>query len=322
MACMVSSPHDALFKVVFERPEEARGELQSLLPRPLAQALDWSTLALVPGDFRDPDLADYHTDLLFSARVRDGGRALIYLLFEHQSTSDPHMAFRLLRYLVRIWESWRNEHGHSRPLPVIIPLVFYHGARPWSAPLSFESMIEMPGGLDELMRPYVPSFRYLVDDVSRLPDEELRQRTLTALALLAVVCLRDLRDRYVLEAMTPWVEDWVDVMRPPQASDDVRPLVRYLYEVKGAEEVNVFLRFLERDVGPEAKELMRTYAEELIQQGQIAGERRVLLKLLRQRFGPLDAATEQRIAIGTSEQLEIWSTRVLSAATLPEILAD
>ena len=43
-----------------------------------------------------------HTDLLFSVAWRGGGEALVYLLFEHQSTSDGLMAFRILRYLVRI----------------------------------------------------------------------------------------------------------------------------------------------------------------------------------------------------------------------------
>lgn len=202
--------------------------------------------------------------------------------------------------------------------------------RPWSVPLSFESLVEVPDGLEAVAQPYVPSFRYLVDDLTQASDDELRGRVLTALALLAVVWLRDLRDKYVLEAVSRWGDQWVEVMRPAAAEDDVRPLVRYVYEVKGAEEVEIFLAFLDREVGPEAKGIMTTYAEELIQQGmqqgmeegEIAGERRVLLKQLRQRFGHLDAATEQHIATATSEQLETWTTRVLSAATLAEVLAD
>jgi hypothetical protein len=56
-------------------------------------------------------------------------------------------------------------------------------------------------------------------------------------------------------------------------------------------------------VGTEAKQIMTSYAEQLIQQGleqgiqqgidrgEVAGERKLLLKQLRQRFGALDAAT-------------------------------
>jgi hypothetical protein len=53
------------------------------------------------------------------------------------------------------------------------------------------------------------------------------------------------------------------------------------------------------------------------------GERAVLLRLLRRRFGPeVDTHVEQRIVAASSEQLEIWAERVLSAATLAELFAD
>lgn len=321
---MIPNPHDSLFKAVFARPEHARGELQSILPYALAQAIDWATLVLMPGSFQDPDLAQSHADLLFSARLRGGREALIYLL-EHQSTSDRYMALRLLRYLVRIWERWLENHDDVEQLPVIVPLVFYHGEKPWSAPLSFESLVQAPRGLENVVRPYLPSFRYLLDDLSQVPDEQLRRRALPVLALLAVACLRDLRHKDVLEAVGPWVNEWVDFIRALPHPDDMRPLARYVYAVKGAAQVDIFLWFLEREVGPEANEIMKTYAEELIEQGlqdgRVTGQREMLLKLLRQRFGYLNARTEQRIATATGEQLDAWTSRILSAATLGEVLA-
>lgn len=339
---MAPDPHDALFKTIFERPEHARAELQSILPRPLAQALDWSTLTLVPGEFRDATMARYHTDLLFSVRVRDGGEAFVYLLFEHQSAPDHYMAFRLLRYMARIWESWLNQHEHGRRLPLIVPVVFYHGARPWSAPLHFESLITVPSGLDDVAQAYIPSFRYLLDDLSRVSDDELRSRALPVLALIAAVCLRDLRKKHLVEAFWPWVNEWIDALRAPHGSNDLRYVIRYVYKVKDAAEVQAFEWFLERELGSEAREIMVSYAEQLIQegvdrgiqqgmeqgmeqgieQGEVAGERKLLLRLLRERFGSVDTEIERRIATATTEQLESWGTRILSAVTLAEVLAD
>jgi hypothetical protein len=86
---MISNPHDALFKAVFGQPEHARGELCSLAPSALVEALDWSTLTLRPGSFVDAALRHQHTDLLYSAMRRDGGETLVYFLFEHQSTPSP-----------------------------------------------------------------------------------------------------------------------------------------------------------------------------------------------------------------------------------------
>jgi hypothetical protein len=45
--------------------------------------------------------------------------------------------------------------------------------------------------------------------------------------------------------------------------------------------------------------------------------------LLRQRFGAeVPPHIEQRIATASVEQMETWSVRVLSAATLAEVFAD
>jgi hypothetical protein len=53
------------------------------------------------------------------------------------------------------------------------------------------------------------------------------------------------------------------------------------------------------------------------------GERKVLLRLLRRRFGAtVDGEIERRVAAAPTEQIEIWAERVLSAATLAELLAD
>ena len=48
----------------------------------------------------------------------------------------------------------------------------------------------------------------------------------------------------------------------------------------------------------------------------------MLLRLLRQRFGDaVDAHVEQRIATASIEQIDLWTVRILSAATLAEVFA-
>src|SRR6185295_13119909 len=101
---MTATPHDALFKSTFSQVEHAASILRALLPAPLSAAIDWSTLEVRPGSFIDEALADRHTDLLFSVRIA-GRDARIHVLYEHQSTPDPLMPFRVLRYVVRIWEA-------------------------------------------------------------------------------------------------------------------------------------------------------------------------------------------------------------------------
>jgi Domain of unknown function (DUF4351) len=63
--------------------------------------------------------------------------------------------------------------------------------------------------------------------------------------------------------------------------------------------------------------------QEGIAQGRREGECAVLLRQLRRRFGDaVDTDIEQRIAMASTEQLDTWTERVWSAATLTELLAD
>ena len=77
---MTTSPHDHLARKVFSRPEEARALFRAFLPEDDLAVIDLDTLALVPETFIDADLADRHTDLLFTVEA-SGSPLLVYLLF-------------------------------------------------------------------------------------------------------------------------------------------------------------------------------------------------------------------------------------------------
>jgi len=111
-----STPHNALFNRVFGKPENAASELKLVLPAHVSALIEWPTLELCPGSFVDAQLAERHTDLLFSVRC-SGRDALIYILFEHQSTTDWFMPFRLLCYIIRIWEAFLRDNPHAKRLP-------------------------------------------------------------------------------------------------------------------------------------------------------------------------------------------------------------
>jgi predicted transposase YdaD len=55
--------------------------------------VDWGSLQLHPSSFVDEELRGHHADLLFSVRC-EGLPAYVYVLFEHQSTSDRCAAGR------------------------------------------------------------------------------------------------------------------------------------------------------------------------------------------------------------------------------------
>jgi len=76
----------------------------------------------------------------------------------------------------------------------------------------------------------------------------------------------------------------------------------------------------------DTQDIVENWRREAVQEGLQQGlerERKLLLRLLRRRFGAeVDGETECRVAAASAEQVEVWAERVLSAATLAELLAD
>ena len=174
---MTTRPHDALFKAGFELPEHAAGLFRAALPASLADAIAWGTMEPEPGSFIDPELADSHSDLLFSVELQ-GRRAFLYLLLEHQSSNDPDMPLRMLSYMVRIWERLRKtevEEGVAHgPLPPIIPALVSHVPGGWTAPRSFEDLVD-PHPATIPARRVVPAFSLLLEDLADLSNDDIME---------------------------------------------------------------------------------------------------------------------------------------------------
>jgi predicted transposase/invertase (TIGR01784 family) len=341
---MIPNPHDALVKVVFGKPEHAQGMLRAVVPAAVAEKLDWSTLTLRPGSFVDLALKEQHTDLLYSATWHDGGELLVYFLFEHLSAPPKKgtlLAFRLLRYQVRIWEDWHARHQDAKSLPMIIPIVMYHGVTPWSEPRLFDALLDVPASVRPAVAPYLVQFAYLLNDLSEISDDELRDGAmLTALAKLATICLKHARTSTdFIKILVRWMGVAREVARAPNGLNALAQVLCYILEVNDNVEREALQALLEREIGPEAKEVIVTVGQQIRQEGieqgrqegrqegrregRREGECAVLLRLLRRRFGDaVNADIEQRIATASVEQIDTWAERVLSAATLTELLAD
>jgi predicted transposase/invertase (TIGR01784 family) len=319
---MSTTRHDALFKAVFGQPEHARGALRAVVPAAMAEALDWSTLALQPGSFVDPGLNPSHTDLLYAAAWRSGAAAPAYVLFEHQSSHDRWMPLRLLRYMVRIWEHWLKDHEHAEVLPAIVPVVLYHGDERWSAPQAFDALLDVPEVIRPALTEYVVRFAYVLDHLTEIPDDRLRTRSPTT--ALVDLCLKHAWRGAPFVAILSQSGDLMrEARRTHEGREAFRFVVSYICVVNDAKHRQALTAVLEREIGPEAKDIIMTIGEQFIEQGIQQGERRLLLHQLRKRFGAqVNADTELRLASATPEQIALWADRVLSAATLAELFAD
>jgi hypothetical protein len=164
-------PHDKLFKETFTNVAHAAAELRAVLPTEVVALLRWETLRLESGNFEVASERRRFCDLLFSCeRASDRGRALVYVLFEHQSSDTPSMMLRMLRYMVQIWERWL-ETKQGLPLPPILPVVLSHDERGWRSARRFADLFEADEGTLTLLRRFVPDFEIVVDDIAKVTDD-------------------------------------------------------------------------------------------------------------------------------------------------------
>ncbi len=119
--------------------------------------------------FIDPELRESFSDLLFSVKTVTKSEVFIYLLLEHKSAPDAWVAFQLLRYIVQFWERLRSQG--SQRLPLIIPIVFYHGRERWNVSRHLNALVEP--GIAELQK-YALDFEYLLRDLSPGGGEEIK----------------------------------------------------------------------------------------------------------------------------------------------------
>lgn len=182
----LKNPHDKFFKETFGDVTIAGDFLVNYLPESVLEYIDIDTLDPQKDSFIDKKLEETFSDLLFKADIA-GNEGYIYFLFEHKSYPDKGIIFQVLRYMVEIWEA-KLDREMGR-LPIVIPLVVYHGKTNWRIPSSLGSILNGYDKLPDELKVYVPNFDYLLYDLSRYSDEEIKGVAQTKIGL---TLLRDI----------------------------------------------------------------------------------------------------------------------------------
>lgn len=264
------TPHDSLFRRIFGLPENMASQLRAVLPSDLAARLDLTRLAPVPASFVDEALKWRHSDLLFTVPL-DGCDAYVYLLAEHQSSDDPLMAFRMLRYITRIWDQHLRAHPHARRLPAVIPLVVHHGRARWASPVQLLDLIDLGPAAAQAMQPYLPRFEFLLDDLPGTDGPRLRDRKLTPPALITLLLLKNAAGNPAVPAeLRPWADQLRAVLDQPGGTEAFIAILTYIELVSEAPASE--LRDLAASLGPDAEEAYMTTAQMLRAEGEARGE--------------------------------------------------
>ncbi|MGH8964171.1 MAG: Rpn family recombination-promoting nuclease/putative transposase, partial [Actinomycetes bacterium] len=319
----VPNAHDGLFRLVFGQPVHAASMLRAVLPAALTARLDLDRLRTVNGSFVNTELRWRHTDVLHSTYL-DGHPALVYVLIEHQSTPDPLMPWRMLRYLVRIWERYLGEHPKAVRLPLVIPVVVHEGGRAWPAPVELSELIDVDPVTAAAAAEFVPRFRFLLEDLAGTDPAELRAelsaRPLTPIAMVSLYVLQSApRSADVAEELEQVLDTLHAVLRSPGGTEALRAMLTYIHGV--SETPSERLRQVMARLGPEAEEVYVTTADTLRAEGRAEGRAEMLVQQLTLKFGPLPDGVRVVLREASMDQLVLWTGRVLTATSLDDVFA-
>lgn len=175
----MKSRGDMLYKQLFGHPEMVRDLLAGFVSTEWARALDVGAFERVNASYASERGRERHEDIVWRARI-GGDWVYVYLLLEFQSRPDPWMALRMQVYVGLLCQDLVVQHRLTRfgKLPPVLPIVLYHGRKPWRASTDLaELMLPPPEGLE----PFQPSQRYLLIDHRRNIGADGRSNVLAML---------------------------------------------------------------------------------------------------------------------------------------------
>ncbi len=240
------------------------------------------------------------------------------------------MAFQLFRYLARIWE--RAQRAKESKLPLVIPVVFYHGANRWNISEQFQALFEFNENTQNWRR-FIPNFEFHLFDLSVLPDQNLQGRPLLRAILLLFKHIKkaDLEARVFEIFRLAFAEGKSD----RRTLDALKVIVRYLRLSKrlsaNAVKENFDKAMNAQNFYPE----VRTFIDDWIDEGLAKGMRQGLekgmqqglqqglkrgrtetlndlnLRLLKKKFGKITKKNEKRIRRLSLQNLESLSEAIL-----------
>lgn len=263
---------------LLENKENVRG-LVEIVAEDLAALIDFDRLVAVNRTLLPEILREQEADIVFRVPFKSGAptdELLIYILIEHQSTVDETMGFRVLFYMVLLWDAQRRQWEtdkvpkRERRLSPILPIVFYTGDNRWQTPLTLESLMDIP---EQLTR-FVPRFDTLFLNVKET-DAATLTKTDHPFGWLLTVLQKERADKAAISRALIEVLSYLSTLDTAQASqrrEAIWYLVSLILHRQPVEEHQELISLIDRHThDTEVEPMAQTMAEALHEQGIAEG---------------------------------------------------
>lgn len=285
----LNQPHDKLFKRFFRYTDITKDFLKNYLPVEIRDMVDLDTISLEDSNHIDKDLKEIYSDMLFSVNINDES-GYLYLLFEHKSYGSRDVSLQLLKYMTEIWSKDMEEKKLGN-LPVIIPLVIYHGKTRWNIDKNLGGIIEGYYGLSEGMQEYIPDFKYLIYDLSSFTQDEIKGQVINKIILTTFKNIQNEDLEGMIKSILDAARYLNELEDKKRATEYFEILIKYIYSARidfTQNEVKRIYAEVEY-IYPEGSEIIMSLAERLeeealergLEKGRLEGEIKTVKKNIR-----------------------------------------
>lgn len=319
----IQNPHDKLFKETFNNLDVAKDFISNYLPEAMVQYLDVDTLEPQKDSFINKALEETFSDLLFKVNINQR-TGYVYLLFEHKSYQSEKTGLQLYKYMGEIWDRTSKKQTQKK-LPVIIPLVIYHGRRSWRLGRSFGESVEGFDHLPEELKHVVPNFHYIVYDLSTYADQDIKG---VAQIQILFSLLRDIYTKNP-EALKQTIFRAMEALRALEkeatALAYVETLLRYVFSASDAftkHDIHDIVKTLETTY-PKGSELMKTIADVLKEEGKEEGREEgmvnMLLTILSKKFNHIPENVLEKLKTSNEQTLQTIALNLDDIETIKDL---
>jgi len=264
----LTNPHDKLFKEIEKVKENCRDLIESTFPVELLAKLNLDTLENDNNSYIDETLQEYYSDIVYNCEYNSDTTIKIGILFEHKSYKPENEYLQLLRYILSIWE---YAVKNKEELPIVIPVIFYHGKKKWNVKPLFKYF----NGVDKILRQFIPDFKYILTDLIKIPDSVIINEKFNNINKVMALLFRHMNDEEYIEMH---LEDFFSLVKEFFPNEKNGVIITFIIYIMSITEIdNDYIKKCLSSISPEGGEIAMTTAMKLREEGLQEGRQEGLL---------------------------------------------
>jgi len=294
----VIQEHDKFFREIMQDMRVARDFVKAHLPQDVLTAIDLDYLELQPRTLTDETRRESAVDVLFKTRI-DGQEGYLFILAEHQSVPDPLMPFRIIHYtckvIARHLRQQKSQGKDTSRIPLVYPIVVYHGKRPWKYSRDIRDIVGAPRELVD--RYFLQPFQLL--DLGKIEDETLREHVWSG---VAEFLMKHIHAADIL----PYIREMADIMHQLTLNGGrqyVEILLQYSFSKGEIQDDSAFFDLIRTRVSPEIGDKVMGLAQRIRQDTWQEAQLEYALRMLQEGAEPAFVAKITKLPIEKINEL-------------------